>query len=159
MGDGALHGMGSRGPLKGPWWGPGAMPRWRSRGWRSRGAKQLKARGFLHIWHYRRGHFKVQNEKKFHKITFIKMSRIFKNHMCTHVLPLSPLFSPSLSPSLLLKLLFFTFLANKWGCDTPTITPHGDGPASSSFLLLLVSSFPSLFFSLLFFFPLFFFSL
>ena len=26
-------GRGSRGPLKGPWWGPGARPRW---GWRGR---------------------------------------------------------------------------------------------------------------------------
>ncbi len=25
-------GVGSRGPLKGPWWGPGATPRWGSRG-------------------------------------------------------------------------------------------------------------------------------
>ena len=29
----AHHGRGSRGPLKGPWWGPGEMPRWGSRGW------------------------------------------------------------------------------------------------------------------------------
>ena len=26
------YGRGSRGPLKGPWWGPGATPRWGSRG-------------------------------------------------------------------------------------------------------------------------------
>ena len=28
----AAHGRGSRGPLKGPWWGPGATPWWGSRG-------------------------------------------------------------------------------------------------------------------------------
>ena len=28
----APNGRGSRGPLKGPWWGPGAKPRWGSRG-------------------------------------------------------------------------------------------------------------------------------
>ena len=32
----APHGVGSRGPLKGPWWGPGATPRWGSRGQRPR---------------------------------------------------------------------------------------------------------------------------
>ena len=29
---GAYNGVGSRGPLKGPWWGPGAKPWWGSRG-------------------------------------------------------------------------------------------------------------------------------
>ena len=28
----SVHDVGCRGPLKGPWWGPGATPRWGSRG-------------------------------------------------------------------------------------------------------------------------------